>query len=171
MSDTMKYILISIIVINLANASRASGDSCGETSLILLSGQISSPKHPPNDFYNANEFCQFHINVGPDPNRRIIMNFTRFVTEACLKIASGQGSNPDNNGKERDNPDNCDWVKVFSGNSTKSKLIGKFSGVHDKPFVVETGDNAIVQFKSNGNLQRRGFVMDYHTQYRGKHFT
>lgn len=162
----MRRLLAIVLVVPLLAPIRANGGGCGPTDLILLSGQISSPKHPPNDFYNANEFCEYRINVGPDANRRIIMNFTRFATEACLKVGPTRS---ENYGQESDNSDNCDWVKVFDGNTTKGRLIGRFSGVYDKPFVVETGDTAVVQFRSNANLQRSGFVMDYRTQYRGAH--
>ena len=121
-----------------------------------MQGVIKTPNFP--EFYKPNTYCEYSINVGPDPNRKIVMKFKSFATEEC--------------GPE-DSDDICDWLKVYDGNSTVNKLIGRFSGantwgIHNGwPSVVQTGDTALLQFRSNSNKQYHGFRMEYHTKFQG----
>ena len=71
-------------------------------------------------------------------NANLQLTFSRFKTESC-----------------------CDYVSVYNGGSTSSRLLGKFSGNSVPQPITSTSTQLYVRFTTDGSVIKSGFVARY----------
>ncbi|XP_026326618.1 cubilin homolog [Hyposmocoma kahamanoa] len=103
-------------------------------------GEITSPSYEGR--YMTNLLCEYKIQTSADTKVRI--NFISFKLETSLRC-------------------NFDYVKIYDGPSSESRLVGKFCGnTFPKTFTSSTNKLFIV-FKSDHSLSAEGFKITYET--------
>ena len=99
---------------------------------------ITSPNYPEKYPNKAN--CKIRI-LFPE-SQRVAILFYSFEVEKCYIGC------------------NCDWLKIRDGNSSNSNLIGSnlCGNTVPSPFI-STGNDAILEFHTDGGLRYSGFKM------------
>ncbi|XP_031569770.1 tolloid-like protein 2 isoform X2 [Actinia tenebrosa] len=120
-----------------------------EPNVLTKGGVIVSPDY--SSTYPSNTKCTWLIKA--EPGSRIKLNFISFRVENC-SAAPGRCQ--------------CDFVEVRDGNSSSSNLIGRFCGSNTPPKLYSSGGYLLVMFKSDGQINKRGFVAEFSTEKQGK---
>ncbi|XP_028157640.1 cubilin homolog [Ostrinia furnacalis] len=103
-------------------------------------GEIVSPSFDGQ--YLNNLRCEYRINTGPDT--KIRLQFKSFNLE-------------------RSNRCKFDYLKIYDGPSTESKLVGKFCGATYPKTFVSSSNNLFFIFKSDRNVASDGFKITFET--------
>ncbi len=113
---------------------QAGSAACGNATLTSSSGSFNDGSGSSN--YVDNLSCSWLIDVRS--GRIITLNFSSFDTE--------QG---------------FDYVKVYDGSSSSSRLLGSFSGSSVPSSVVSSSDRMYVKFTTDGSATRQGWSANY----------
>uniref|UniRef100_H2ZK53 CUB domain-containing protein n=1 Tax=Ciona savignyi TaxID=51511 RepID=H2ZK53_CIOSA len=102
-------------------------------------GLIKSPNFPSN--YPKNIECKYRVNSGVTSN-----------SIAFLFLAFNLEPNPQ-----------CryDYLQVFNGPTTTSRLIGKYCGVTYPNSITQTTSDMSMKFKTDGSITHSGFNIRY----------
>ncbi|XP_032238967.1 tolloid-like protein 1 [Nematostella vectensis] len=114
------------------------------------SGSVSSPNYP-NGNYPKSMQCLSLIKVAA--GFRVKLNFTFMDIEAgnpCKSLIQNQTCT-------------CDFVRVYSGNSTYAALVGKFCGNTLPTPLISISNQMLVEFQSDFSSGAKGFHAMYST--------
>ena len=101
-------------------------------------GQIRSKNYPNN--YDNNLDCRYLISV--PSNYEILISF--------IEINLEEGPNC-----------NYDFVRVYDGGDASQRTMGKFCGTSLPTPLRSTGNEMLIQFKTDDRQPRKGFVMNW----------
>ena len=112
----------------------------GDCDIVLTNrtGQITSPNYP--NHYSPNALCNYYIN--PKSNDKIFIDIKEINTE-----------------------EGCDFLTIYDGNSSSYEQVARLSGTKGGSFTV--GKNVLVQFKSDGSNNYKGFRLVYKSVWQG----
>ena len=102
-------------------------------------GTVQSPSYPQR--YPRNVICSYFIK-NPIPRYRIRIKFNNF------ELQGGSSCQ-------------YDYVEVYDGESTQSRILGTYCGTSTPPTLIATGNRVLVVFKSDGAYQKKGFQFFY----------
>jgi len=124
---------------------------CNPSGVILseTGGALTSPDSPNS--YPSRSKCIWIIKAQPD--HRIKFKFLNFDVENC-SAAPGRCQ--------------CDYVEVRDGNSSSSFLIGRYCGSVIPSELFSSSRYLWIQFVSDNQINKIGFVAEYVTRQNGK---
>ncbi|CAG9792216.1 unnamed protein product [Diatraea saccharalis] len=106
----------------------------------LDKGEIVSPSY--NGYYLDNLLCEYKIVASPDSKIRI--DFKSFKLESSVRCR-------------------YDYLKVYDGPSTNSKLVGRFCGSSYPKSFVSSSNSLFIIFKSDHSATSEGFKISFET--------
>ncbi|KAK4882987.1 hypothetical protein RN001_006306 [Aquatica leii] len=103
-------------------------------------GQFSSPNYP--DYYPSKKDCVWHFSTTPGHRIKIMfMNFEMEPHQEC----------------------SYDHIAFYDGDSPEAHTLGKFCGSKLPHPIVASGNQMFLVFKSDGSVQRKGFLATHST--------
>lgn len=101
-------------------------------------GQIRSKNYPRN--YDNNLDCRYYITVP--------QNYQIQISFSTIDLESGPNCN-------------YDFVRLYDGRDSSKRTIGKYCGIEIPPVTKSTGNELMIQFKTDDRGPRKGFLLDW----------
>ncbi|XP_076255661.1 tolloid-like protein 1 tolkin [Rhynchophorus ferrugineus] len=103
-------------------------------------GTLGSPNYP--DYYPSRKDCVWHFSTTPGHRVRIVFQF--FELEPHQECA-------------------YDHVDFYDGSSPEAPSLGRFCGSKLPPWIVASGNQLYMTFRSDASVQRNGFWASHST--------
>ncbi|XP_030767675.1 tolloid-like protein 2 [Sitophilus oryzae] len=103
-------------------------------------GTLGSPNYP--DYYPARKDCVWHFSTTPGHRVKIVFQF--FELEPHQECA-------------------YDHVDFYDGSSAEGRSLGRFCGSKLPPWIVASGNQLFMTFRSDTSVQRNGFWATHST--------
>ncbi|XP_075972136.1 cubilin [Anticarsia gemmatalis] len=101
-------------------------------------GEIISPTY--NGLYLSNLLCEYKIKTSLET--KIKLDFKQFKLERAFRCR-------------------YDYLKIYDGPSSDSRLVGKFCGTEYPPTYTSTSNTLYLKFKTDRSLSSEGFRISY----------
>ncbi|CAG0913992.1 unnamed protein product, partial [Notodromas monacha] len=103
-------------------------------------GNFSSPNYP--EFYPGDKECVWHFTT--TPGHRIKITFLEFELEPHQECT-------------------YDHIAIYDGPDNLSFMLGRFCGSKIPHPIVASSNELYMEFKSDGSVERKGFLADHRT--------